>query len=123
MSKKARRAEEILRSAGIFDEVKMKESLMISIAKSAIRDKSMDRDTVIYRLAMMIYHSEPLAGCPIIDTVEDPGYIYLRLMEDPDIANLLREKFERSIFVGPETFIKTFICFAIASYIYTKARS
>jgi len=80
----------------------------------------MDRDTVIYRLAMMIYHSAPLAGGPLIESVEDPGYIYLNLMEDEEIGSLLQEKFEKSKFIAPDSFTKTFICFAIACYIYYK---
>lgn len=81
----------------------------------------MDRDTIIYRLAMMVYHSAPLAGSPVIESVEDPGYVYLNLMEDTEIASLFEDKFEKSKFMATEAFTKTFICFAIASYVYYKA--
>lgn len=121
LSKEVRTAEEILHSAGVLDQVKMKESLLISIAKSIIRDKSMDRDTIIYRLAMMLYHSALLAGAPLIGAVEDAGYIYLKLMEDREIAGLFEEKLKKSKFADTPSFTKTFICFAIAAYIYYKA--
>lgn len=121
MAKEVRTAEGILHSAGILDQIKIKEPLLISIAKKVIRDKSMDRNTVIYRLAMMLYHAAPLAGAPLIEMVEDPGYIYLKLMEDKTIAGLFEEKLKKSKFVDTASFTKTFICFAIAAYIYYKA--
>jgi len=121
MSKEIRRAEEILRSAKIIDSVKEKESILISITRSVIKDESMDRDTIIYRLAMMLYHSAPLAGGSIIETLEDPGYIYLNLMEDQEIANLIKKKSEKTKFFVTEEFVKTFICFVISSYIYYRA--
>lgn len=121
MSKEVRTAEGILHSAGILDQIKIKESLLISIAKNVIRDKSMDRNTIIYRLAMMIYHAASLAGAPVIETVEDPGHIYLTLMEDKTIAGLFEEKLKKSKLADTPTFTKTFICFAIAGYIYYKA--
>jgi hypothetical protein len=121
LSRQIKKAEEILRSARILDEVKIKESLLIAIARGVIKTGTMDPDTIIYRLAMMIYHSKPLAGAPVIDAVEDPGYIYLNLMEDTEIATLFEKKFEKARFVTPGDFTKTFISFVIAAYIYYKA--
>lgn len=121
MSKEVRTAGEIIQSAGILDEVKMSEPILISIVKSVIRDKSMDRNTTIYRLAMMLYHSATLAGGPVIEMAEDSGYIFLKLMEDREISGLFDEKLKKSKSVDTASFTKTFICFAIAAYIYYKA--
>lgn len=121
MSKQIMKAEEILRSAKILDEVKVKEPLLIAIARSLIKTERMDTDTMIYRLAMMIYHSKTHAGAPVIEMIEDPGYIYLNLMEDTEIATLFEKKFEKAKFMSPSDFTKTFISFVIACYIYYKA--
>lgn len=121
MSREIRRAEEILRSAKIIDSVRRNEPILVSIAKSVIRDKSMDRDTIIYRLAMMLYHATPLAGGQAIEALDDPGLIYLNLMEDPEMVNLITDKTEKSKLLPTDEFVKTFICFVTASYIYTKA--
>lgn len=123
MTREVRTAEGLLRSADVLDQIKIREPLLISIAKSVIKDKTMDRNTIIYRLAMMLYHSASLAGAPLIELLEDPGYIYLKLMEDKTIAGLFEEKLKKSKLADTSSFTKTFICFAIAAYIYYKAIS
>jgi len=123
MSTEIEKSEEILKSAGIINEVKEKENVLIPIAKYVIKSKTMDKNTIIYRLAMMIYHSRTNAGADIIEAIGDPGSIYLRLMENSKIEALFNKLLSESPFLPAIELTKTFICFVIGAYLYSKASS
>ena len=123
MPDKLSQSEEILKSAGIFDEIKGKESVLIPITKAVINSKTMDRNTIIYRLAMMIYHSKTTAGAEIIESIGDPGFIYLNLMQDREMEALFHKLLKKRPLLPTVEFAKTFICFVIGAYLFYRATS
>lgn len=123
MSSELSKAKEILEVAGILDEVERKETILIPITKVLVNSKTFDNNTIIYRLAMMIYHAKRNAGAQIIESIEDPGFIYLKLMQDQKIKKLFEELLIERPFLSAIDLTKTLICFIIGAYLFYKAVS
>jgi len=116
------KAEEILQYAGVLEEVDRNDTLA-KIAKEVLETGMKDLDSIIYRLAMTVYHAERLTRKQIIESLSDPGILHLNLISNEDfkvrfskIAGALNE-------IPPprrSDFMKTFISFVIGSYICHK---
>jgi len=113
----------ILKAARLLQEVKEKQFLL-TIASDVIRSGKKDADSIIYRLAMAIYHSKRLADQPAIEGIEDPGSAYLALREDKEFTEkyaFILDEFEKiPPPLRPES-VKTFLCFVIGAYLFNRA--
>ncbi|MEM3383669.1 MAG: hypothetical protein QXD42_03980 [Nitrososphaerales archaeon] len=113
-------AEEILRASGVLEEIKSKPHLF-AVAKDVIMSGTKDPDTIIYRLAMAVYHSKRIAGEPAIPKLEDPASIYLSLTEDESFLkkypSVLKALTEVPAINRSET-VRTFISFVIGTFLY-----
>ncbi|RLI22085.1 hypothetical protein DRO54_02035 [Candidatus Bathyarchaeota archaeon] len=120
--KNLEKAKEILQYAGILEEIDKNDTLA-KIAKEVLETSMKDLDSVIYRLAMTVYHAERLTRKQIVESLSDPGILHLNLVNNEDfkvkfskIASALNE-------MPPprrSDFIKTFISFVIGSYVCYK---
>lgn len=114
-------SKEFLSSLGILEKVD-KDQVLDFVARESIVSELMDKDTVIYRLAMSIYHSER-SGPFLFEELEKPMNLYIKLNRDSSFRNkypVFFEKMKGKPAIGVEAFTKTFICFAIATYLYFK---
>lgn len=113
-------SRDILSSLEILDQIDQTK-MLFSTASEMLRDKIMDSGTLIYRLAMAIYHNRGVFT-PTLTAIEDPGSTYLKLLrsssykkwksEFSDIMKLsLRERIQTT---------KVLVAFVIASYVYYK---
>jgi hypothetical protein len=73
-------SEELLKAFGLLDDVE-KNVLLFRIVKDVIAGKRMDTDTIIYRIAMSIYHSKTGTNEAALDKIEDPSTLYLNLSQ------------------------------------------
>ena len=115
-----KRLRKFLSYAGIVKAIDEKKDL-VTIAQDVIQTGTKDDDTIIYRLAMMIYHSARLAGQPAVKEIEDPGAIYLQLVQNENLQKEYPEIFDTLHNLPPPAkspVTKTFICFIIATYIF-----
>lgn len=116
------KAREILSFVGILEEVE-KEKALFSIAKDVIKSNSKDPDSIIYRLAMTIFHSARLTEKPAIPSIEEPGDLYLALTQSEKLVEkypLILENLEKLPIPARAPNMKTLMSFLIASYIYFK---
>jgi hypothetical protein len=116
-------AREILNAAKLFDEVDEKINL-VAVAKDVIISGAKDPDSIIYRLAMAMYHSKRIADEPAVAKLEDPGEAYLALTQNTEFCEKYRfiiEGFnEIPARARPEA-VKTLMSFIIGAYLYNKA--
>jgi len=110
------KVEEILRVAGLFDEVTKQYELLAGIIRVVRVHDIMDRNTLIYRIAMTIYHSKSLTNQALIEPLEDPAAIYLKVISNPRLKKLIEEVINRFKVIPPPQLVKTFMCFLIAAY-------
>jgi len=111
---------QILTYAGLLEKIDEKTELF-SITRDVINSNKKDPDSAIYRLAMMLYHSARLAGKPALDELEDPGSIYLKLMDSHDFSIKYDYAFNKLSKLQHGTrsgIIKTFISFICGAYLY-----
>lgn len=111
--------EELLRSLGMLEEVKGKKELFY-VARDVIESGTMDRSTIIYRLAMALFHAPKYTGKEVLPQLEDMASVYLHLSQ----SELLRERFgwvlEELKSVPKEKILittRTLICFVVAAYV------
>lgn len=72
--------EEILTALNLLEDVK-KNSLLKSVVKDVIGAKSMDPNTIIYRLGIAIYHVKRRTNNAVIEQLEDSGALTLKFLE------------------------------------------
>jgi len=114
-------AEEILTSLNILNEIKSN-SLLFGTVKDVIETKEMDPDTIIYRLAMSLYHTKFSSGNPITPLLDEPSELYLRLLQT-ELPEKYKDAFSIMTNLPPDARIRTmkiFIAFLISSYAYYK---
>lgn len=110
---------DILKAAGILDDLKAAQPLL-SIAKDILSSRQKDLDSVIYRLAMMLYHSKRLTGTPALAKLEDPAAIYLSMVESNTMLTRYRvvlDEFEKLAAPARAPVAKTFIAFLAGAYL------
>ncbi len=113
-------ATDILNATGILHDIELSSSLL-AVAEEATNSGERDRDTLIYRVAMAIYHSKRLSGESALLGIEDPGSLYLSLVRNlqgsKELGFLLKEIQETQAESRPEL-VRVFICFVAATYLY-----
>lgn len=117
---KLTKIKEILEAGKILNEIEQKKELL-TIAKDVANSGFKDYNSTIYRLAMMIYHSQRLTGEPAIKTLEDPGSVYLELLQNNILLEkypFILEEFKKIPVVARTSFLKTFMSFIAGAYLY-----
>lgn len=116
-------AKEILSAADLLNEVNKKIDL-IGVARDVAVSGTKDSDSIIYRLAMAVYHSKRLSDEPAVAKLEDPGKAYLALTQNSEFCKkyrfIIEELEEIPPPVRPEA-VKTLMSFIIGAYVYNKA--
>ncbi|MCV0366305.1 MAG: hypothetical protein K5798_03440 [Nitrosopumilus sp.] len=114
-------SEEFLKSLEIFDEVN-KQELIFTAAQEALKEKSMDSSTLIYRLAMALYHSKRGSDSSLIGAIDDPSETYLSFIKTKlfekhkgDFAEMMDLPLDLRVAI-----MKVLISFIIAVYAYYK---
>lgn len=114
-------SKEILASLEILDRVD-EAKLLFSTATEALRDRAMDSGTLIYRLAMAVYHHNGGAFVPTLAAVDDPSLAYLKLIKsssygkwESEFSDMMNLPLESRIQIT-----KVLVAFVIASYVYHK---
>ncbi len=115
-------SRELLSAIGILEEVD-KNQTIVSAAREVLRERKMDGGTLIYRLAMAIYHSNREGRSEsILAIMDDPGSAYLKLADSPTFKKWESE-FSEMMDVHLESRIKimkVLIAFTVSSYVYNK---
>jgi len=112
-------SREMLESLGVLEEVKEIHSLSL-IVSDVIARGNMDPDTIVYRLAMSLYHSKFATGKTVVSVIEDPSSAYLKLSET-QFFKKQKEAFAvlSDLPIELRTMIfKVIIVFVIAAYVY-----
>jgi len=116
-----KKTEALLSSLGILDEVKENKTLNF-IAKELVTSGTKDKESIIYRLAMSIFHSER-SGPFCVEALENPFNTYISISEDESFRKNYPEFFTKlsgKSTAAIEATVKTFMCFASAAYLYFK---
>ncbi len=116
-----KKSEELLKSLNIFDEVN-KQELIFNSAQEALKEKSMDSSTLIYRLAMAVYHSKRGSDSSLINAVDDTSETYLTFVKSK-IFDENKEHFSEMMDLPSNSRVqvmKVLISFIIATYAYYK---
>lgn len=103
------------------DDLAKQQEILVSMVKVVKAQENMDEDTIIYRIAMTIYHSKALAKQALIPSLDDAGAVYLKAQQNPRLQKLVMEMTERYKAVSPVELVKTFMCFVVAAYIVQQA--
>lgn len=114
-------SEELLKSLNILDEVN-KQELIFMAAQEALKEKSMDSGTLIYRLAMAVYHSKRGSDSSLIHAIDEPSETYLILIKSK-IFEKYKEHFSEMMELPLDlrvNIMKVVISFIIAVYAYYK---
>ncbi len=111
--------ETLLRVSGLLPIPEDKKTLLLEIAKEVEKQGLLDRDTRIYRMAMSIYHSSRFVGESLFGQVEDAVAAYLNIKKDRELFELIQSEARKTPGVPLDEIVKTLLCFAIASYIYS----
>ena len=112
-------SEELLKSLDLLEKVKA-QTLLPLVVKDIINSKTMDPTTVIYRVAMAIFHAKTLSDETVFDEIEDPSNLYFKLIESEFYKN------HKKAFASLEELsvemrnpaVKGTVSFAIAAYVY-----
>lgn len=115
------KTEEFLKAFEILDKVN-KTDILFASAKEAVSQKEMNSDTIIYRLAMAMYHSNRDTEQSIIADLDDPSSLYLRLTKsqtykkyESQLTQIMEFPIESRLGI-----IKVFTTFIIGAYAYHK---
>jgi len=122
VEERVRKIESLLLYAGILSELKTRKDLF-SIAKDVKNANTKDPTSIIYRLSMTLYHSAMLAGEAAVTQLEDPGVLYLNLMDNSGFKTEFPSIYAALTKVIPNkrsALIKTFMAFVIGAYLYYK---
>ena len=115
------KSEELLKSLNIFDEVN-KQELIFNSAQEALKEKSMDSSTLIYRLSMAVYHSKRGSDSSLIHAIDDTGKTYFTFVNSK-IFDKNKEHFSEMMDLPSNSRVqvmKVLISFIIAIYAYYK---
>jgi len=114
-------SKELLEAMEILDSVE-KTSLIFSAVTETLKEKIMDAGTMIYRLAMAVFHSNIGVENPMLPEIIDPSSVYLKLIKS-DVYSKWKSEFSEMMNLPLDLRVKTmrtFIPFTIASYAYFK---
>jgi hypothetical protein len=117
--------EETLRITGLLQEIHEK-PFLFGIVKDVISAKNKDADTIIYRIAMALYHSQSLSGVPAFKSLEDPALLYLKISQNKDFMLKYDNIIQRFSTLGTEQRVlafKTFMSFVLSAYLYYSVSS
>lgn len=126
MNKNLENIEDLIDIMEISEEIKNFENedikLLYSLAKDLIETRNRCRESIIYRLAMTLYHSGRYWGNHVIEILDDPTNIYLKLSSNTKFQEQyhsiwlkIKEKKDRLI---KANFTMTLTCFLLATYLY-----
>lgn len=110
--------EEILDAYGLL-EPKSKFDSLKAIAKDAILNKNRDNDTVIYKMAMVVYHYS--FNSNTIEGLEDWEKSYLAFRQNESIHKKfpsIKQKINSVRTENLQKTFKTFLAFLIGAYVY-----
>ena len=114
---------DILNYAGLLKRIDDQKDLF-SIARDVNKALMKDPESIIYRLAMVVFHAARLTGRPVVPEIEDPGFITLSLMDNQEFAKKYPEVY-KAIDEIPSTertiYIRTFVSFVVGAYVYYSA--
>lgn len=114
-----KKSEELLKSLNILDDVD-KQELIFMTAQEALKEKSMDASTLIYRLSMAIYHSKHGSTSSLIRAIDEPSDMYFTLIKS-EIFKKNKEHFDEMMKLPLDlrmNVVKALISFIIAVYAY-----
>jgi hypothetical protein len=115
-------ATQVLNALGILNDVNHSD-ILSAVAEEAANSGDRDRDTLVYRLAMAIYHSKRLSGESALTAVEDPGTLYFSLVRNlrslEQLGFILEEIQKQAPELRPE-FVRVFSCFVVSAYLYER---
>ena len=100
------------------------QSLLKSITNQLVSAKLKDKSTLIYRMAMTIYHSSKYWKNNIIEEIDDPVNIYLKLSGSKTFQEKYADFWAKINTASPlkqTNLIRTFTCFISAAYYYLTA--
>jgi len=113
----------ILESAEILQQVISSQTLQAA-TNEAVESGERDRDTLIYRIGMAIYHSKRLSGEAVVPGLEDPGSVYLSLLRNlqasTDFGFIPKEFQELPAELRLAT-VRIFMCFVAGCYLYERS--
>lgn len=114
-------SKELLKDLEILEQVE-KTDLIFSAVTESLKEKVMDAGTLIYRLAMAIFHSNRGTDRSIISAIDDPSSTYLKLIKSAaynkwklEFSDMMNLPLESRIKV-----MKVLTAFTISSYAYYK---
>ena len=114
-------SKKLLSSLEILDSVESTELLFLS-AVEALKEKTMDAGTLIYKMAMAIYHAGTNADKSILTAMDDTSSAYFKLLKSPaydkwkiQFSDMMNLPLDDKMAV-----MKVLIAFAVASYVYHK---
>lgn len=104
---------------GISEELEQID-MFSSTACDVLRENTLDTGTMIYRMAMAIYHSGRMAGTSILRAIDDPGSAYISLInsdvyasDDSKFAPIMSIPLESRVHA-----VRVLIAFTAACYVY-----
>jgi len=113
--------EELLQSCNML-EPQTRFTELLAISKNAIESKTRDPDTMIYRLAMLVFHyafNKP----PTITGIENWELAYLAFTQDKNINKkypIIKKKLDTLSQTNQQHSFKTILSFIIGTYLYYK---
>jgi len=115
-------SEEILQELKLLDEIR--DNALISITTMDLAERGeMDSDTIIYKVALAIYHSKNMAGKSLIPEVDDDAGLYLKFAQS-ELKDKYAKEFSPMMVLPLEAQTKTIkilVCLIISAYGYYKA--
>lgn len=114
-----KRCQDFLNELGILKDIAENEILKI-VMKQVISSKKMDSQTIIYRVALGIYHAKSATGVSVTKLIDSPSDAYIRLLQTKFYSE------EQKAFSPMEdlplplrAFVtKVIIVFAVAAFVY-----
>ena len=116
--------EELLQACKLL-EPESRYDVLLPIARDAILSKTRDPDTLIYRLAMLVFHYAFIQSPPV-KGLEDWESAYLHFTQDKEINKkypIIQNKLEAITQKNWQVAFKTILSFIIGSYLYYKGVS
>lgn len=113
--------EELLQSCNLL-EPQTRFNELLAISKNAIGSKTRDPDTLIYRLAMLVFHYA-FNNPPTIKGIENWEISYLTFTQDKNIHKkypIIKKKLDTLSQTNQQQTFKTILSFIIGSYLYYK---
>lgn len=113
--------EELLQSCNLL-EPQTRFNELLAISKNAIESKTRDPDTLIYRLAMLVFHYA-LNKPPTIKGIENWEISYLTFTQDKNIHKkypMIKKKLDAISQKNRQQTFKTILSFIIGAYLYYK---